>query len=127
MKYLKPDSGDHETEANHGQPGTHTGQNGAIGGKKNARGVIVIQIIDFANQQIFEKKRPGLKFRAWSRNLEPRQCDQAGYYWLAEPRSCRFFRTSSRLNVAAFWRWGYSLKVARKPPTYSWAGTMRKA
>lgn len=55
MKYLKPDSGDHETEANYGRPGTHTGQNGAIGGEKNARGVIVIQFFDFANQQIFEK------------------------------------------------------------------------
>ena len=59
MKYLKPDPGDHETEANHGRPGTHTGQNGAIGGEKNARGVIVIQFIDFANQQIFEKKTAG--------------------------------------------------------------------
>src|SRR5215467_2872208 len=46
----------------------------------------------------------------------------AGIQWLP-PLSCIFFRTSSRLKLAAFCRCGYSLNVARNWPTKAWAGT----
>ena len=38
-----------------------------------------------------------------------------------------FFSAWSMLKLAAFWRGGNSLKVAKKSPTYFWAGISRKA
>src|SRR5262245_25417659 len=56
---------------------------------------------------------PGIASRE---NVASRPCFRSRHSYLPW-FSCIFLRTSSRLKLAAFWRCGYSLNVARKLPT----------